>query len=385
MTDRDGAMMILGDLVGFPTVTSLPNLDLIEYVVAILEPLGYDLRVTHDSTGQKANLLASVGPGTDGGVILSGHTDVVPAEDTEWTGAPFLAMRREQRIYGRGAVDMKGFIACALALAPHFASLPLKRPIHIALTFDEEVGCRGAPLLIADLVGAGISPAAVVVGEPTEMGIVVAHKGMHEYTTTLVGLEGHGSLPGQAVNAVQFGARFVSRLMELDTEMESRAPETSPFHPPHTSISTGSMHGGVAHNIVAGECVIQWEMRPITESDATYALDRIEDFEKTLREEMQLVSSNASIDTVTEGAVAGLEPVEDSPAFDLVSKVLGTSERRVAAFATEAGLYQEAGIPAVVCGPGSIDVAHQPDEYISLEDLERCLTMMKGLGEELSD
>lgn len=385
MTGRDEAMMILGDLVGFPTVTSLSNLDLVEYAVAILEPLGYDLRVTHDSTGQKANLFASVGPGTEGGVVLSGHTDVVPAEEQEWTGAPFVAMRRQQKIYGRGAVDMKGFIACALALAPHFATLPLKRPIHIALTFDEEVGCRGAPILIADMVEAGIRPAAVVVGEPTEMGIVVAHKGMHEYTTTLVGLEGHGSLPGHAVNAVQFGARFVARLMELDQELAERAPEASPFEPPHTTISVGSMHGGVAHNIVAGDCVIQWEMRPISETDVTYALDRVEELEKTLREQMQVVSSAASVDTITEGAVAGLEQAENSPAFDLVSSTLGVTEQQVAAFSTEAGLYQAAGIPAVVCGPGSIEVAHQPDEYISLEQLERCLTMMKGLGETLSN
>lgn len=384
MSDRDRAMMILGDLVGFPTVTSLPNLDLINHVIAILEPLGYDLRVTRDASGHKANLLASIGPGTEDGVVLSGHTDVVPAEEQEWTGAPFVAMRRDQKIYGRGAVDMKGFIACALALAPEFAEIPLRRPIHIALTFDEEVGCRGAPILIADMLAAGIRPGAVVVGEPTEMRIVVAHKGMHEYTTTLVGLEGHGSLPGQAVNAVQFGTRFVTRLVELGAEMENRAAEGSPFRPPQTTISVGSMHGGVAHNIVAGDCVIQWEMRPVSESDTTYVLDRVEEFEKQLREEMQLVSPTASIDTVTEGAVGGLEQQEHSPAFDLVSTTLGDTERRVAAFSTEAGLYQAAGISAVVCGPGSIEVAHQPDEYISLEQLERCLTMMKGLAHKLS-
>jgi acetylornithine deacetylase len=384
MSDRDRAMMILGDLVGFPTVTSLPNLDLINHVIAILEPLGYDLRVTRDGSGHKANLLASIGPGIEDGVVLSGHTDVVPAEEQEWTGAPFVAMRRDQKIYGRGAVDMKGFIACALALAPEFAEIPLKRPIHIALTFDEEVGCRGAPILIADMLAAGIRPGAVVVGEPTEMGIVVAHKGMHEYTTTLVGLEGHGSLPGQAVNAVQFGTRFVTRLVELGAEMEDRAAEDSPFRPPQTTISVGSMHGGVAHNIVAGDCVIQWEMRPVSESDTTYVLDRVEEFEKQLLEEMHLVSPTASIDTVTEGAVGGLEQLEHSPAFDLVSTTLGDTERRVAAFSTEAGLYQAAGIPAVVCGPGSIEVAHQPDEYISLDQLERCLTMMKGLAHKLS-
>lgn len=385
MKERDRAMLILGDLVGYPTVTSLPNLDLIDHVVAYLEPLGFDLRLTHDEALNKANLLASIGPGTEGGIVLSGHTDVVPAEEEEWTGAPFVAMRRDQKVYGRGAVDMKGFIACALALAPIFADLPLKRPIHIALTFDEEVGCRGAPILIADMQKAGVQPAAVVVGEPTEMGIVVAHKGMHEYTTTLIGLEGHGSLPAQAVNAVQYATQFVSRLMELAAEMETRAPEDSPFHPPHTTLSVGSMHGGVAHNIVAGECVIQWEMRPVASSDATHVLDRIKSLEKQLAEEMQAVSPDASITTITEGAVGGLEDVAESPAFDLVSQVLGDTERRVAAFSTEAGLFQAAGMPAVVCGPGSIEVAHQPDEYISLDQLERCLSMMKGLARKQLD
>jgi acetylornithine deacetylase len=386
MTDlRNETMLILGDLVGFPTVTSESNLDLIEYIVRRLEPIDADIRLTHDRTGQKANLLATIGPMVDGGVVLSGHSDVVPAEEADWTGAPFVAMRREQNIYGRGTADMKGFIACALAMAPGWAKAGLRRPIHLAVTFDEEVGCRGAPVLIDDMQRAGLQPEAVIVGEPTEMGIVVAHKGMHEYTTVITGLEGHGSQPDNAVNAVQFGTRYVTRLMELAAEMKTKALPESPYDPPETTISIGSMHGGVAHNIVAGDCTIQWEMRPVVNDDATRVLDEMAAFEKRLQEEMQTVSPDVSITTVTEGGVGGLEKDEGSRAVALLSELLGDPQRIVAPFSTEAGLYQAAGIPSAVCGPGSIDVAHQPDEHISLDQLEQCLRMMKGLGELLLD
>lgn len=382
---RNQTILILGDLIGFPTVTSESNHDLIDYATRILEPLGFDVRITHDESGLKANLLATIGPAVDGGVVLSGHTDVVPVHEEEWTGAPFVAMRRDEKIYGRGTVDMKGFIACALALAPHFATLPLARPVHIALTFDEEVGCRGAPILIADVQDAGINPSAVIVGEPTEMGIVVAHKGMHEYTTRLIGLEGHGSRPAAAVNAVEYGARYVTKLMEIADELEARARSDSAFDPPGTTISVGSVHGGMAHNIVAGECVIQWEMRPVARSDATYALDTVVAFEKQLREEMQLIAPEADIVRTNEGAVGGLEDDTDSHAFELLAGLLGDSERQVASYSTEAGLYQEAGISSVVCGPGSIGVAHQPDEYVGLDQLDRCLELMRAIAATLLD
>lgn len=382
---RNETMLILGDLIGFPTVTSESNLDLIGYAVSRLEPLGADVRITQDESRTKANLLATIGPLTDGGVILSGHTDVVPAEEPDWTGAPFMAMRREESIYGRGTADMKGFLACALAMAPHFANAGLKRPVHLAFTYDEEVGCRGAPVLIADLLEAGFQPAAAIVGEPTMMGIVTAHKGMHEYTTVITGLEGHGSKPGQAVNAVEFGARYVSRLMELSSELKASPPPESPYDPPETTISVGSMHGGVAHNIAARECTIQWEMRPVRRADASMVLEEMRSLEDVLQKEMQTVSAEASIHTVTEGAVGGLDRDEDSEALRLTCQILDDPVQTTAAFGTEAGLYQAAGVPAVVCGPGSIDVAHQPDEHVGLDQLEQCLSMMKGLGEKLLD
>lgn len=375
-------MLLLGDLVGFPTVTSEPNVDLIEYVTAYLRPYVSDIRLTHDPDGGKANVLATIGPRVDGGVVLSGHTDVVPADEADWIGAPFLAMRREGNVYGRGTADMKGFIACALAMAPVYHSMSLARPVHIALTYDEEVGCGGAPSLIADLLESGPQPAAVIVGEPTGMGIITAHKGCYEYTTTITGVEGHGSQPDLGVNAVHHGARFVGRLLELGEKMKGRAPLGSPYDPPHTTISAGTISGGSARNVLAGECAIEWEMRPVNRADARFVLDEIRIFEEELRKDM---GPDAALLTVSEGEVDGLEHDPVSPALSLVRELLDTDETGVVPFGTEAGLYQMAGIPAVVCGPGAIEVAHQPNEHIGIDQLEACLGMMERLGQRLCE
>ena len=379
---RDPAMLLLGDLVGFPTMTSESNLDLIEYAADHLRPHATDIRLTHDEDGLKANLLATIGPMVGGGVLLSGHTDVVPADEADWTGAPFVAMRREQRIYGRGTADMKGFIACALAMAPTFAGADLQRPIQIALTFDEEVGCRGAPTLIADLLANGPKPAAAIVGEPTEMAIITAHKGCYEYTTTITGVEGHGSQPDLGMNAVHQGARFIGRLIELSEALRGRAPAASPYDPPHTTISAGTIGGGSARNVLAGECVIEWEMRPISKTDADFALAEVASFEKEAREAM---GPDTALVTVREGEVDGLEHDPESPAMRLMQDLLDTKDTGVVPFGTEAGLYQMAGIPAVVCGPGSIEVAHQPDEHVGLDQLEACLDMMERLAGRLGE
>ena len=384
MTERlDEATLILSDLVGFPTVTSDPNLELIDYVVDRLETLGADIRLTHDASGSKANLFATIGPPTDGGVILSGHSDVVPADEPDWTGGPFMAMRRDQRIYGRGTADMKGFLACALAMAAEFATASLTRPVHIAVTFDEEVGCKGAPILLADLAAAGIRPAAAVIGEPTSMSLVTAHKGMHEYTTTITGRESHASLPAHGVNAVHYGARYVSRLLELATVLEERAPDTSPYDPPQTTVSVGKISGGMARNVVAADCEVEWEMRPVRRDDADFVLDEIEEFTESLLAEMRLTDPAASVTTVTEGEVAGLDQDDDSHAIRLVSDLVG-GPAEVVSFGTEAGLYQAAGISAVVCGPGEIDVAHRPNEHIGLDQLAACLDFMGRLMMKLS-
>ena len=381
---RNDTMLLLGDLIGFPTVTTDSNLDLIAYCEERLSRVGADISITRHPSEEKANLLATIGPRVDGGVVLSGHTDVVPADEDAWTGAPFLAMRREQRIYGRGAVDMKGFIACVLASAPSFSTADLARPVHIALTFDEEVGCRGAPILVSDLMRSGPRPSAVIVGEPTEMQVIDAHKGCYEYTTRLSGLAGHGSAPDLGVNAVQYAARYVTRLMELGRLLESRAPASSPYDPPHTTINVGVVSGGTARNVVAGECVVEWEMRPVNRADADFVLAGVHAMEQEMIAEMRAVDPDAGIVTETEGAVDGLEKEEGSAAVALARQLLGDRETSVVSFGTEAGIFQAAGVPAVVCGPGSIEMAHRPDEYIEISELEACLDMLANLQTHLS-
>lgn len=382
-TLRTETMLVLADLIGFPTVTSEPNLDLIAYADELLRAVGATTTMTHDLAGHKANLFATIGPPVDGGVVLSGHTDVVPAGDEGWTGSPFLATRRDERIYGRGAADMKGFIACMLAMAPSFAAADLSVPIHIALTFDEEIGLRGAPILLSDLVGYGPMPMAAIVGEPTCMGIIAAHKGLHEYTTTITGVEGHASAPARGVNAIDHAVRYVAHLLELRDELAKLAPADSPFDPPETTISIGTIRGGAARNVIAGSCSFDWEARPIRAADAERVRTSTTAFEARLRAELRAQHPDAKLTTETLVAAGGLEDVKDSAAVALVADLLGSDSTRVASFCTEAGFFHEAGIPAVVCGPGSIDVAHQADEYVEIEQLEACLGMLGRLTERL--
>jgi acetylornithine deacetylase len=379
MEIRDTTLQILDDLVAYPTVTADSNLDLIAYAHERLEAAGAQMTTTYDERREKANLFATIGPPVDGGVVLSGHTDVVPAEGGEWSSDPFAVSRRDDRLHGRGTADMKGFLACALALAPAFSAAPLRVPVHIALTFDEEVGFRGAPVLLDELSRTGPQPAAAIVGEPTSLHIIVAHKGCYEYTTTITGTEGHGSTPARGVNAVEYGARYVGRLLELRDELTVRAPEDSPFEPPATTISVGRMTGGTARNIVAGACSLEWEMRPIRRSDADHVLDALASFERGLIAEMRHTHPDADVSTVAVCEVDGLEMAAESAALELGRLLLDDPEEDVVAFGTEAGLYQQAGVPAIVCGPGSIDVAHRADEYVSIGQIDGCLDMLQRL------
>jgi acetylornithine deacetylase len=381
--DRDRTLSLLDDLVAFPTVTADSNLDLIAYATDRLEHAGARVVTTHDETGQKANVFATIGPDVDGGVVLSGHTDVVPADGPGWSTDPFAVSRRDGRLYGRGTADMKGFIACVLATAPAFADATLRAPAHIALTFDEEVGFRGAPVLLDELARTGPAPAAAIVGEPTCLRIIAAHKGCYEYTTTVTGREGHGSAPAQAVNAVEYATRFVGRLLDLRDELAADAPEDGLFEPPATTISVGTIRGGTARNIVAGNCTVEWELRPVTAADAQRVRDDIAAWSTELAAEMRRVDGDAAITTDAVCEVDGLEPDPDSAALALGRLLLDHPDEDVVAFGTEAGLYQQAGIPAIVCGPGSIDVAHQPDEYVEITQLDDCLDMLQRLVDHL--
>ncbi|MGF1609317.1 MAG: M20/M25/M40 family metallo-hydrolase, partial [Kiloniellales bacterium] len=281
---------------------------------------------------------------------------------------------------GRGACDMKGFIACALALAPRFAAADLKRPLHFAFTYDEEVGCLGAQVMLKALAESGRKPSVCIIGEPTEMRIIEGHKGCYEYTTEFGGLEAHGSMPEAGVNAVEYAARFIAKLLDVAEALKARAPQGSAFEPPWSTIQTGLIRGGIARNVIPRDCAVEWEMRPVTRGDADFALGAIRDYaENTLLPQMRARYAEASIVTHVISEVEGLQPMPQSEALDLVQELTGGNSRELVSFGTEAGLYQQLGISTVVCGPGSIAQAHKPDEYVSLDQLGLCLCMIERL------
>jgi acetylornithine deacetylase len=381
----DDTREILADLIAFPTVSRDSNLELIAYAADRLGALGARTAVLTDETGHKANLFATIGPQTDGGIVLSGHSDVVPVEDQDWSSDPFRLRAEDGLLYGRGACDMKGFIAATLAMAPRFADTDLVRPVHICLTHDEEVGCLGARRLVEEIARWEMRPSVAIIGEPTEMRIIEGHKGCCEYTTVFSGLEGHGSRPELGVNAVEYAVRYVSRLMELRETLKGRAPAASRFEPPWSTLQVGRLAGGVAHNVIPGHASVDWEMRPVSEDDKRFVCEAIGAYVRDeLLPDMRRVAPEAEVLTHVIGEVAGLEPVDDNEARRIVAALTGANGADVVAFGTEAGLFQSLGMSAVVCGPGSIAQAHKPDEFVSLDQLSACLDMLGGLARKLS-
>lgn len=379
MNDLLRTKAILADLIAFPTVSTDSNLDCIQYMADYLTAIGARVEVMRDATGTKANLWATLGPEGDGGLVLSGHSDVVPVADQDWSSDPFCMEDRDGRLYGRGTCDMKGFIAAALAKAPAFAAS--KRPIHFAFTHDEETGCLGGQALVQALQQRGVRPATAIIGEPTSMRIIEGHKGCYEYTTHFTGLEGHGSNPALGVNAVEYAVRYVNRLLSLREDLIARCPADSRFEPPWTTINTGALIGGVAHNVIPGKAQIQWEMRPVQTSDADFVKADLHRFcTDTLLPAMKAVSPTATITTEVIGEVQGLEPMEKNAIRDLVAALTGANGTDLVPFGTEAGLFQSLGTEVIVCGPGDIAQAHKPDEFLALDQLSACLDMLSGLA-----
>ena len=382
MMDQDKVattLRLLGDLVGFPSVSVDGNRDVTEYLAKSLQDAGARFWTEADATGTKLNLFATIGPDAPGGVILSGHTDVVPVADQPWSTDPFTMVKRDGRLYGRGTCDMKGFVAACVAMAPEFARADLKVPVHFAFTYDEEIGCFGAQALTASLAARGLRPAAAIIGEPSMMQLVDGHKGCFEYTTWITGREGHGSAPDLGVNAVEYGARFIGKLVELRGRLKAMAPSDCPFDPPHSTINPGTLIGGQAHNVIPGKARIDWEMRPIQAGDADFVKAELAKLVETLLPEMRAVDPGADIRTDIVAEVAGLERVAQNPARDLVARLTGANAAGLVPFGTEAGLFQAIGIPSVICGPGSIAQAHKPDEYLDVDQLEQCLAFLSRL------
>ena len=380
-------LKILSELIKFQTVSGTSNLKLIEYCEKRLGKLGATSFKTFDETKKRVNLFSTIAGKqklNGGGIILSGHTDVVPASAKEWSSNPFVATEKNNKVYGRGSCDMKGFIACALAVAPYFASQNLKKPIHFSFTYDEETACQGAPIMIRELKKRNINCSICIVGEPTSMKAIQAHKGCYEYSTHFTGLAGHGSAPDKGVSAVEYAVRFINKLMELREELKKRVPKNSVFTPPYSTLQIGRIKGGLARNVIADQCVVDWELRPVVPEDGKFVNESIETYVKdVLLPEMKKVYPKANIEKEIIGEIIGFAKEEKSDAVNLACNLTGDNSQDVVSFGTEAGLFQEIGISTVVCGPGSIEQAHKIDEHVSFEQLKLCLKMLINLKEKI--
>jgi acetylornithine deacetylase len=375
---------LLERLIGFDTESSKSNLQLVAAVEDYLNGLGVDYVKIPNSIGDKAALFATIGPKTDGGVVLSGHTDVVPVEGQAWTSDPFKLRREGARVYGRGACDMKGFDAICLAMIPEFQKAGLSRPIHILLSYDEETTCRG-PLDAIARFGADLPrPGAVLVGEPTLMQVADAHKAIATYRTTVHGHEAHSSKPHLGANAIETACDLVTELYRFAAELVAEGDPSGRFDPPFSTIQVGTIHGGTARNILAKQCVFHWEFRSLPGVSQDLALRQLEDYvARIARPKLTRFAKTAFIETVTEVEVPGLRPESGSLAETLALKLARSNQTITVPFATEGGQFQLAEVPTIVCGPGSIDQAHQPDEYIDIAQIEAGLAFMRRLAAEL--
>ena len=380
-------LKILADLIKFQTVSGASNLKLIEYCEKKLNKSGATSFKTFHKSGLQANLFSTINGKeklNSGGIILSGHTDVVPALPNEWSSDPYIAQEKDNKVYGRGSCDMKGFIACTLVVAPLFAKQKLKKPIHFSYTYDEETSCLGAPVLLKELKKRNVNYSVCIIGEPTDMKAIHAHKGYNEYKTYFTGLAGHASDPVHGVNAIEYAIRYANKLMELREELKKRKPRDSVFTPPYSTLQIGKISGGLSTNVIADQCIVDWEVRPITPEDGKFISQNIESYAKeTLLPEMRKVYPKANIKKETVGETIGFNKVEKSDAVDLVCNLTGDNSRGAISFGTEAGLFQELGISTVVCGPGSIKQAHIIDEYVTFDQLKLCLKMLVNLRDRL--
>ncbi|MDC6482908.1 acetylornithine deacetylase [Candidatus Pelagibacter sp.] len=378
----NNSVKILTDLIGFKTISGEDNSALIDYCDEILKQLGATSFRTYDDEKKRVNLFATLKAKNSNNkkpIILSGHTDVVPVSKG-WSSDPFTATIKGDKLYGRGSCDMKGFIACALAYAPIYSKSDLDRDIHFSFTFDEETACQGAPILIEELKKREIKDGICIIGEPTNMKIIDAHKGCYEYTTYFKGLAGHSSAPHKGVSAVEYASRYVNKLIELREKLKERTPKDSIFDPPHSTLSIGGVFGGIAHNVIADKCHVNWETRPVVKEDGIFLNQEIDKYaNEVLLPDMKKVFLNASIEKDIIGEIVGFDREDKSDACEFISSLTGDNSRQVVSFGTEAGLFQEIGISTVVCGPGSIEQAHKIDEFIVLDELKKCLDLLDGI------
>jgi acetylornithine deacetylase len=374
---------LLTTLVGFDTTSSKSNLELIAFVENYLEHHRIGSLCVPSPDGTKADLFATIGGSGHGGIGLSGHSDCVPVEGQRWTSDPFTLTERQGKLYGRGACDMKGFVACVLASVPLFKERKLKEPVHIIVSYDEEVGCTGVRPLIERLGRDLPHPRAIIVGEPTSMAVIDAHKRIDAYLTRVHGREAHSSLPALGVNAISVAASLVG---ELDRIGEGLAKsENDPhFEPPYSTISVGTIRGGTAPNILPKTCDFHWQVRSLPSAAPEKIPQELARFaEAELLPQMKQVTAEAEIETKNLNSVPAFVAGSASEAVALALRLTGAKATRAVSYATEAGLFEQAGCPSVICGPGDIAQAHAADEYVSIGQIEACLALLAGLAQEL--
>ena len=381
MEQNYSAHAMLAELVHFDTTSRDGNIPLIEFVERYLD--SWDIshfRVDYEA-GKKTNLFATIGPDIAGGIVLSGHTDVVPVDGQKWASNPFELTERDGRLYGRGTCDMKGFIAVALAMVPQFKTAKLKTPIHLALSCDEEVGCKGVRPLVAHMRDHMKKPRAVIVGEPTSMQVVNSHKGAITFSTEITGHEAHSSLTDQGVNAIMVAGELLGEINRIRKDLTQRGDPTGRFNPPYSTIHVGVIEGGTAKNIIPRRCSFQWETRLLPLANPAEVPTRFENFAATLEPAMKKIASDTGIHNQQTNIVPGLTPEDNSPAEHLALHLANANGTHAVSYCAEAGLFQQIGIPAIICGPGSIEQAHKPDEFIDISEMKKCEVFMEKLLE----
>jgi len=382
VSDVAPTLEILARLIAFDTTSRNSNLALIAWVEGFLSARGIASKRVANADGSKANLYAAIGPDVAGGVVLSGHTDVVPVDGQPWSSDPWLLSERGGKLYGRGTSDMKSFLALALAHVDAMQSAPLQRPAILAFSYDEEIGCLGAPSMIAELAASANKPSAVIVGEPTLMKVVSAHKGVRSFVVEVTGREAHSSLPDAGVSAVMEALKLMDLIAVIAHESKSA---THPhFSPPGPTLTIGRIEGGTAANILARRCEFVWDLRApeLAEGDAIEA--RFRDAAEKLDAEIKVRAPEGGVKVTRRALTPGLSIARDSAAETLARALTGDNDTRAVSYAAEAGLFQRAGLPAIICGPGSIEQAHQPDEWIELSQIEEGAAFMRRLVAHLS-
>lgn len=372
---------LLEQLVAFDTTSRESNLALIDFVWRYLTNLGVNCELIHNAERSKANLYARLGPAGNGGVMLSGHSDVVPVDGQAWSVPPFALTERGGKLYGRGTADMKGFIACMLAAVPHFLAQPLTQPLHLAISYDEEVGCLGVRTLLDTLAQRPEKPDICLIGEPTELQPVLGHKGKLGMRCEVKGAACHSAYAPQGVNAIEYAAKLVHRLTMIGERLAAPERHDARFDPPFTTVQTGMIQGGRALNIVPAECSFDFEVRTLPQDDAQQVVGELESFaESELLPQMRAVNPDTAIRFYPISGYPGLYTAADSPAARLIAHLTGSTAFSTVAFGTEGGLFNQAGIPGVICGPGSMAQGHKPDEFITAEQLDACDAMLRRLA-----